>query len=213
MNEVFERFASYLHDRFERGTFTTEDSVRYTLFHALSETISPAQIVVEAPHPTISGKRVDLVAPVGSDGALLAIEFKYDRRAKMNAPMPMKAGALIHDFVRMAALPEQYRLRYVVYVTDDEMHGYFERSALRTKMGFYGASMALYLELNASLTPHSFPNNQPHCATVPPLRKASASQSSTPRACPRITTCGFSRLLSHQTSERECESSRMHRPI
>ncbi len=151
MNEVFERFASYLHDRFERGTFTTEDSVRYTLFHALSETISPAQIVVEAPHPTISGKRVDLVAPIGSDGALLAIEFKYDRRAKMNAPMPMKAGALIHDFVRMAALPEQYRLRYVVYVTDDEMHGYFERSALRTKMGFYGAVSGTQCIVDAAL--------------------------------------------------------------
>lgn len=139
MNEAFQRFEGYLRDRFERGTFTTEDSVRYTLFHALSETISPAQIIVEAPHPTISGKRVDLVAPLAPDGALLAIEFKYDRRAKMNAPMPMKAGALIHDFVRMAALPEHYRARYVVYVTDDEMHGYFERSALRTKMSFYGA--------------------------------------------------------------------------
>lgn len=139
MNEVFERFEGYLRQRLELGTFTTEDSVRYTLFHALSETVPPSRIIVEAPHPAISGKRVDLVAPLDGDHVLLAIEFKYDRRGKRNAPMPMKAGALIHDFVRMAALPEQYRERYVVYVTDDEMHGYFERSALRTNMGFYGA--------------------------------------------------------------------------
>lgn len=151
MTNVFERFEAYLRERFTLGTFTTEDSVRYTLFHALSDTVPPAKIIVEAAHPTIAGKRVDLVAPLDGNGGLLAIEFKYDRRGKMNAPMPMKAGALIHDFVRMAALPEDYAARYVVYVTDDEMHGYFERSALRTKMNFYGAVSGSQCFLDSSL--------------------------------------------------------------
>ncbi len=151
MSYVFERFAEYLRNRLEAGSFTTEDSIRYTLFYALAETLDLKDIVVESPHPAIPGARIDLVAPTGSDGSLLAMEFKYDRRGKLNSPMPMKAGALVHDFVRIAILPEQYRSRYVVYVTDDEMHGYFERSALRTKMGFYGAISGAESLINAAL--------------------------------------------------------------
>jgi len=54
-DEAFHRFAELLDDRFSKGRFTTEDSVRYALFHCLIGhlNVDPSDIILEFPHPSI----------------------------------------------------------------------------------------------------------------------------------------------------------------
>jgi hypothetical protein len=61
IDDVFSKFSELLGDRFFKAITTTEDSVRYTLFFCLTKhwDIDPSDIVLEYPHPRISGAEVD----------------------------------------------------------------------------------------------------------------------------------------------------------
>lgn len=77
---VLPAFAEFLDRRLAKGVFTTEDSVRYTFFWALSQTLklAPEEIILEHPHPRITRAEIDTYIP-DLGGRAFAIEFKYDR--------------------------------------------------------------------------------------------------------------------------------------
>ncbi len=62
VDEAFRLFAELLEERFNREIFTTEDSVRYTLFHCLTKSmsLSPSDIILEEAHPSIPRAEVDM---------------------------------------------------------------------------------------------------------------------------------------------------------
>lgn len=139
MNIVSTRFANLLQSRFSKNVFTTEDSIRYTFFAALLEQgIRPEEIVLEYPHPAIPRARLDVLVSSTEQRREIGIEFKYDRRtlSGTNQPMPQKAGAVFKDFIRLLQWPEPLE-RYLVYLTDDELHRYLTspRNGLSTIFG------------------------------------------------------------------------------
>jgi hypothetical protein len=119
-------FLELLEKRLTFGVLTTEDSIRYTFFAALlHHGIQPERVVLEYPHPTISGARVDTVIVSSSGEPATAVEFKYDRANPGGAsqPLPQKAGSAFADMRRLALLPLVPE-RYFVYVMDRELARY-----------------------------------------------------------------------------------------
>ena len=113
MDQVFSLFSGLLAERLRSDVFTTEDSVRHTFVHALlsSGFCSHTDVVMEAPHPMITGAKIDIAV------RSLAFEFKYDRKipSKKNPPSPQKAGASFADIFRLAKLPPSATaLRYFI---------------------------------------------------------------------------------------------------
>lgn len=131
LNIVFREFESLLNTRLLKGVYTTEDSVRYTLFYCLTKygNIDPSQIVLEKPHSSIERGLVDAyILPLDSEEGLV-FEFKYDRGipSGKNTPRTQKAGKVFADIFRLALFKADHPInRYFVYVTDDEMATYFE---------------------------------------------------------------------------------------
>jgi hypothetical protein len=124
-------FVDLLRRRLVSGTFTTEDSIRFTFFAAvLQSEVRPERVVLECPHPAIRRAKVDTVI-LGEDGEPnAAVEFKYDRAnpGGTNQPKPQKAGAVVADLARLLLWPEPVQ-RYLVYVTDREMFDYWTEPA------------------------------------------------------------------------------------
>ena len=58
---VLENFDELLDHRLTNASVTTEDAVRYTMFHCLTKfaNVHPSDIVPEFPHPTIYGAEID----------------------------------------------------------------------------------------------------------------------------------------------------------
>ena len=126
---VMDCFASLLEERLGKSIFTTEDSVRYTFFHALTLNwaISPQQVILEYPHPTIPGAEIDLI--VETDDYQYVFEFKFDRSipSRKNLPRSQKAGAVFADISRLARFQSMRQCeKYFLYVTNGEMAGYFQ---------------------------------------------------------------------------------------
>jgi len=131
INEIFQQFGELLEDRFSKQTYTTEDSIRYTLFHCLTHYggIHPSDIVLEYPHHHISGAEVDTYVPPENGLCGLVFEFKFDRKipSGKNPPKPQKAGKVFADIFRLAHFaPVKNIRRFFVYVTDREMSTYFQ---------------------------------------------------------------------------------------
>lgn len=122
---VLADFVGLLRTRFTRGTYTSEDSVRYTFFAALLRSgMAPHDVSVEHPHPVLSGREIDMV--VMSDRSMAAaLEFKYDRTTPSthNQPRTRRAGAIFGDMVRLLRLQGDVK-RILVYLTDPEMARY-----------------------------------------------------------------------------------------
>jgi hypothetical protein len=119
-------FLGLLEKRLTFGVLTTEDSIRYTFFAALlHHDIQPEQVVLEYPHPTISGARIDAVILSNSGEPVTAVEFKYDRANPGGSPQPLpqKAGSAFADLRRLALLPFVPE-RYFIYVMDRELARY-----------------------------------------------------------------------------------------
>lgn len=151
--DAFAEFARLLGDRIRAGVHTTEDSVRYTFYSALSTggRFSHTEIVLEYPHPTIPNAEIDtLVQP--KDGQSAAIEFKYDRGNKggTNQNRTQRAGSVLADVFRLVRVPKEEVAahRYFVYVTDAEMAGYFKNPSNRLNQFFEANSRTA---LNAGL--------------------------------------------------------------
>jgi len=133
IKEVFVRFMELLENRFRKGTFTTEDSIRYTFFYCLTSysSLDPADIILEYPHPVINNAEVDMYIPPKTGRAGLAFEFKFDRTipSGKNAPRPQKAGKIFADLMRLSLFSSQEDVnRYFVYVTDMEMAQYLQNA-------------------------------------------------------------------------------------
>ncbi|KYH32459.1 hypothetical protein [Neomoorella mulderi] len=132
ITKVFEQFSKLLEERFSKQVYTTEDSVRYTLFYCLTNYVGirPPDIILEYPHPEIRGAEIDTYIPPKNERSGLAFECKFDRESPSgkNPPKTQKAGKVFADIFRLARFKpanESIR-RYFVYVTDKEMATYFQ---------------------------------------------------------------------------------------
>ena len=130
--EIFKQFGELLEDRFSKQVYTTEDSVRYTLFHCFTNYggIQPSEIILEYPHSHIPGAEVDTYIPQKNERSGLVFEFKFDREipSGKNPPKTQKAGKVFADIFRLALFESHNKniQRYFVYVTDKEMATYFQ---------------------------------------------------------------------------------------
>jgi hypothetical protein len=130
INSIFKDFATLLEERLYADIFTTEDSVRYTFFHALLSGgfCNHTEITLELPHPTIAKAKIDLFIQPSDQRPSSAFEFKYDRPipSKKNAPRTQKAGAVFKDLFRLARIPvETASIRVLIYLASQEMQDYF----------------------------------------------------------------------------------------
>ncbi len=137
MKEVLKEFSILLRNRLSSKIFSTEDSIRYTFFVALLKTtsITPDEVILEYPHPKISGAEVDTYIPSTLERGGLIVEFKYDREipSGKNLPRPQKAGKLFSDIYKLIKFDVDPRAsHWFIYLTDDEMRAYLrnERNGL-----------------------------------------------------------------------------------
>jgi hypothetical protein len=128
LHDALPEFGNLLEVRLSKGVYTTEDSVRYTLFVAILRTASltPEEIVLEHPHPTIQRAQVDTWILPTAKRQGVAIEFKYDREipSALNGPRTQKAGKVFHDIYRLGQVSREMR-RIFVYLASSEMSTYF----------------------------------------------------------------------------------------
>lgn len=132
MNYILEKFSSLLSERLlYNDTRTTEDTIRYTFFASLilTEYIKPHEIILEYPHPGILNKEIDAYIPSINEKKGLIAEIKYDRNSLTNSPRTMKAGKVFNDLFRLGHFNiDLYAKKWMIYLTDEEMNGYFSNS-------------------------------------------------------------------------------------
>ena len=121
---AWDEFASRLEERFSKKMPTTEDSVRYLFFHALTRCgFDPNQITLEYRY---KGTEIDTV--VHLDTSRIAYEFKFHKeRPNTVTPKPMNAGQLFADFFRLKRFMAANKGTscFSVYVAGDSMRKYF----------------------------------------------------------------------------------------
>lgn len=129
MQKIFQDFTREIGERLSSGIHTTEDSIRYTFFYCLTQSgYSPADILLEYPHPALRNARVDTYVPAKNGNQGMVVEFKYDRSIPSgnNTPRTQKAGKVFADLFRLAQFDDGASLsKYFIYVTDVEMATYF----------------------------------------------------------------------------------------
>jgi len=123
MKLVLTDFSKLLDNRLRQGIHTTEDSIRYMFFHAMTKNgANPIEIILEYP---FENKKIDLYAPEQN----LCAEFKYHRRPvnpNTKTPKTANAGKVVADLIRLAIFKQEEKLkRLLVYVYTDEMKNYF----------------------------------------------------------------------------------------
>ena len=125
IDTIFTDFAALLEHRVGHEIWTTEDSVRYTLFAAmLRSKVEPHEVIQEFPHGVLGGgRRVDTWMP-DFHGKAVAIEFKYDPSRGSTLNETQRAGAVFEDFRRLRLLSND-AVCYFVYVTMKEMDRHF----------------------------------------------------------------------------------------
>jgi hypothetical protein len=136
---VLEMFEELLRQRLERlnpqdpHDRLTEDEIQNSLNYALvtKGNVAEYEIRMEFEHPCIPGKKLDSYVAPASGHAAAAWEVKYDRRppSGVNSPRSNKAGGVINDVLRLAGLHRELEIEtVVVYVTDQEMAGYYSNA-------------------------------------------------------------------------------------
>jgi hypothetical protein len=133
---AFVEFGRLLNERLSLGRLVTEDTIRYTLYFALTTTggLKHTDLILEYPHPTITSAKVDTVIAAAAARESMAFEFKYDRAnpGGSNQNRTQRAGNALKDLFRLVKLPvDVAAAKYFVYVTDGEMAGYFRRPVNR----------------------------------------------------------------------------------
>lgn len=136
VESAFAEFGHLLHERLSLGVLTTEDTIRYTLYVALTASggLKHTDLILEFPHPTLQGAKVDTVVSAAVGRESVAFEFKYDRAnpGGSNQNRTQRAGKAIIDLFRLVKVPtEVAATKYFVYVTDAEMAGYFRNPVNR----------------------------------------------------------------------------------
>jgi hypothetical protein len=143
---AFSEFASSVSIRLQRGVHTSEDAIRYTFFWAILNELHlrPEDIILEHSHTGIDRAEVDFYLPVCDGTPGFIAEFKYHRKgaATTASPRPLQAGAIIRDFDRLSRYVTSTQLqRYLVYVTDSEMHNYLSKRRDDVGRFYDGASV------------------------------------------------------------------------
>jgi hypothetical protein len=136
LQSAFVEFGRLLDERLSLGVLTTEDTIRYTLYFALTSSagLKHTDLTLEYPHPTMPGAKVDTVISAAAGRESMAFEFKYDRAnpGGSNQNRTQRAAKALIDLFRLVKLPDVVAAaRYFVYVTDAEMAGYFRNPANR----------------------------------------------------------------------------------
>jgi hypothetical protein len=137
--ETYQLFVKFLNKRIEaqkrepKNLLLTEDSVRYSFFHALLQTmtdIEQDEIILEFshPHPEFVGKKIDTYIQAAAKRPELFIEFKFHRESGSASPTPQKAGTLFKDFSRLSSIKSERSRCLVIYLTDPEMVKYFTKN-------------------------------------------------------------------------------------
>lgn len=151
IDDAFSLFSNLLEERFKKSVYTTEDSVRYTLFHCLTRylDLNPSDIILEQAHPLIPRAEVDMHILAGNGVPEMYFEFKYDRvgPCEKNAPRPQKAGKVFADIFRLALISSDSK-RYFVYITDGEMAAYFMNTQNRLS-DFFNLRLNDHLMVNS----------------------------------------------------------------
>ena len=121
---VWNEFASKLEERFDKNISTTEDSVRYLFFYALTQHgFDPNQIIQEYRY-----KSTEIDTVINLDTSRIAYEFKFHKeQLNTGIPMPMNAGQLFSDFFRLKRFMDVNKDTscFSVYVMGDSMRKYF----------------------------------------------------------------------------------------
>lgn len=130
LQTAFTEFGRFLEERLSLGVLTTEDTIRYTLYLALTTSagLKHTELTLEYPHRKLPGAKVDTVVSEAAGRESLAFEFKYDRAnpGGSNQNRTQRAGKALIDLFRLVRLPSEIATaKYFVYVTDAEMAGYF----------------------------------------------------------------------------------------
>jgi len=183
LHDTLPVFGNLLENRLSKAVFTTEDSVRYTLFAAILEKTSlrPEEIVLEQPHPSIQRAQIDtwIVPTETRKGA--AIEFKYDRDipSAQNTPRTQKAGKVFHDLYRLGLAPANLR-RFFVYLASSEMSAYF-LSPRNNLAGFFSLPANQPLKIDATFLHGRSNTFVQSCGIVPNVSVESIYSRSLPR--------------------------------
>src|SRR4051812_47686838 len=111
LQRAFEEFRRLLDERLSLGVITTEDTIRYTLYFALTALggLKHTDLTLEYPHPTLRGAKVDTVIAAVADRESVAFEFKYDRanRGGSNQNRTQRAAKALIDLFRLAKVPAE----------------------------------------------------------------------------------------------------------
>lgn len=151
LQEAFVEFGRLLEERLSLGIITTEDTIRYMLYVALTTSggLNHTDLTLEYPHPTLERAKVDTVIRETAGRESMAFEFKYDRAnpGGSNQNRTQRAGKALIDIFRLVRVPSNVATgKYFVYVTDAEMAGYFRNPVNRLHSLFEladGATFAL----------------------------------------------------------------------
>lgn len=157
MEAALAELSQLLEIRFSRLIHTSEDDIRYAFFNALQSGLglTSDRIILEYPYKFKSTDRkaseLDTYIPTLNDHRGKLIEIKYDREIPSDngSPQTEQAAKLFNDIYKLCNCKIETTLdRYLVYVTDEEMDGYFnnpkngfaefynlERGAVYTLMG------------------------------------------------------------------------------
>lgn len=172
MYKIIELFTTLLNERLATDTITTEDSVRYTFFHALllGNYCHHTEITLELPHPNLDGE-IDTFIAASNDRQSVALEFKYDREIPSGQSLNStnRAGVVFDDLFRLAHIPQAIaQVKYFIYVTDSIMASYFQNERNGYK-GFFDVRIGEVFEVNKDFLgsrPKSF-RDKISCETVP----------------------------------------------
>jgi hypothetical protein len=139
LENAFESFKKLLEERLQRNTCRCEADTGSEFFLTLVKSgVGHADVLFEVNHPAPENialradkrKKIDLViTPALDQQWQAAIEFKYDHRLDAGGTKTQKAGALLGDIFRLAAIPsKKFPNKYLVYVTDPDMQTYWRHN-------------------------------------------------------------------------------------
>lgn len=115
----------------EQGALVDEGALRFIMLCNLAKGgIAKSRLKAEYSHPKIDKAKVDLVIlgdkPDDEPAPEIVVEFKYHHKPDgHSSAVTEQAGQLLADFARLRRFPNIQR--YVVYLTDGEMPGYYQR--------------------------------------------------------------------------------------
>ena len=132
MKEIFAKYASLLDERLTLGRRTKEDEARYTFFCAALEIgpYKPSDVSLECPHPSLGKKgEIDTMLEPQAGRPAVILEFKLDQILNKNLNKTQRAGNVFNDLARLACADfDRETDRFLVYITDHSMDGYFRNS-------------------------------------------------------------------------------------